>query len=101
MATYTYTYDFAGGTYNGSPTYSQTYNTANPSTSKLVTCIKPGYKFRWYTIVKSSTGDQLGQNAAAGQQIVVASNLTLRAVWDKIYYLNYKLNGGYFDSNYK
>ena len=100
LATYTYTYDFAGGTYNGSPTYSQTYNTANPSTSTLVTCIKPGYKFRWYTIVKSSTGAQLGQNAAAGQQIVVASNLTLRAVWDKIYYLNYKLNGGYFDSNY-
>ena len=100
MATYTYTYDFAGGTYNGRPTYSQTYNTATPSTSILVTCIKPGYKFRWYTIVKSSTGAQLGQNAAAGQQIVVASNLTLRAVWDKIYYLNYKLNGGYFDSNY-
>ena len=100
LATYIYKYDLAGGLYNNSTTYSQTYNTADPSTSKLITPVRPGYKFRWFTIIQSSTGDQLGQNAAAGQQIVVASNLTLRAVWDKIYYIKYKLSGGYFDSNY-
>ncbi len=100
MATYTYKYDLAGGLYNNSTTYSQTYNTADPSTSTLITPTRPGYKFRWFTIIQSSTGDQLGQNAAAGQQIVVASNLTLRAVWDKLYYIKYNLSGGYFDSNY-
>ena len=100
MAKYTYTYDFAGGNYNGKTSYSQVYDTAVPSSSILVTPVRNGYKFRWYTIVSSSTGDQLGSNAAGGQQIVVASNLTLRAVWDKIYYIKYKLSGGYFDSNY-
>ena len=100
MAKYTYTYDFAGGNYNGKTSYSQVYDTAVPSSSILVTPVRSGYKFRWYTIVSSSTGDQLGSNAAGGQQIVVASNLTLRAVWDKIYYIKYKLSGGYFDSNY-
>lgn len=100
MATYTYTYDLAGGTYNGASTYKQTYDTSNPASSKLITPTRDGYKLRWFTITASSTGDQLGNNAAAGQQITVPSNLTLKAIWDKLHYVDYDLNGGYFDSNW-
>ena len=87
MATYIYKYDLAGGLYNNSTTYSQTYNTADPSTSKLITPVRPGYKFRWFTIIQSSTGDQLGQNAAAGHNDVVATNLQLPGVWDNIFFI--------------
>ena len=99
MATYTYTYNLAGGTYNGASTYKQTYNTNNPASSKLITPERDGYKLRWFTITASSTGDQLGSNAAPGQQIVVASNLTLTAIWDEVHYIKHDPNGGYYENS--
>ena len=74
MAQYTYTYDLAGGVYNGQTSYSQVFDTSNLASSKLITPTRDGYKLRWFTIVSSSDPSQIGKNAAAGQQIAVAAN---------------------------
>lgn len=100
MAQYTYTYDLAGGIYNGQTSYKQTYDTNNPASSRLITPTRDGYKLRWFTIVSSSDPSQIGKNAAAGQQIAVAANITLRAIWDKQHLIRYELDGGYFASNW-
>lgn len=100
MAQYTYTYDLAGGVYNGQTSYSQVFDTSNLASSKLITPTRDGYKLRWFTIVSSSDPSQIGKNAAAGQQIAVAANITLRAIWDKQHLIRYELDGGYFASNW-
>lgn len=100
MAQYTYTYDLAGGVYNGQTSYSQVFDTSNLASSKLITPTRDGYKLRWFTIVSSSDPSQIGKNAATGQQIAVAANITLRAIWDKQHLIRYELDGGYFTSNW-
>ena len=99
MATYKYTYNFAGGNYNGATIYSQIYDTSNLDSSVVVTPSREGYELRWFTITASSDPSQIGLNAAPGQKIGVPANITLTAVWDKVHYLQYDLNGGYYEAS--